>query len=420
MNINRLNDSSKMLNLFENLSGVDSQFFIHRIDQNLPRHYFKVYNQFPDTTRGDLNYSNNTLSFTLPKRGFFCKAFLKHTVTYSNAVNATAIEGVLSSRIGAYAIKNLTLRQGDNIIEKCHSSVILERINTSLFNNRINMQSSLEATQNGSELTFYTPVLLSSNSDLNHFLDLKFLKDITLDAEFGDFVELGLDDGAGNAPTNYKMELMADYLHIHNYEDYVKKAYNKPVMMSIENSELENNKRYELNSGDNIIRLRTRGLIKKIILRAVTQNEALNTVVISDIKLRGDNKDIFEASNVLESILFSKNYQGLVSSKTLDFTDGSAEIDFSIPSFKNSVSGCLNADELHKDLSLHFNIASNAYVYVSYLLYDLAEITTNGDIKPVEENNTPYIEYDSAGETTKVEYEKLNLKKNLVSNKKYL
>ena len=400
MNIIKLNDNSKMLNTYENEASTEDDYFFHRADKNLPRHSFKRVDITPDRVKRDPSqYSNEKVRFSLKKRGFWCKAYIKHTIQYSSEAQATSALNGLSERLGAFIFKKIHIEQYGDEIEAINPISILERVNTSLFNRIINDKEGMEPKQNGAFITFYTPLNFSVNSDINHFLDLKFVQQLQLVAEFDDFNSLriiGAPPQTHTFPISYNMVLMSDYMTLDNYEDYIKKYNNKETKLLLENNILENGEPQDVITGDNYLRVRSRNLIKKITLSNIDLTQKKEAVEFSNVSLTANNEEIYSAENILESLLFSKNYQGLVSHKVPDATtDGLMNIDFSIPNMRNSFSGGLNMDETHKDGQIKLNSSAPAKMYINYMFYDMVIIKPDGKLEKVDVNNTPYLEeYD--------------------------
>ena len=401
MNIIKLNDNSKMLNTYENEASTEDDYFFHRADKNLPRHSFKRVDITPDRVKRDPSqYSNEKVRFSLKKRGFWCKAYIKHTIQYSSEAQATSALNGLSERLGAFIFKKIHIEQYGDEIEAINPISILERVNTSLFNRIINDKEGMEPKQNGAFITFYTPLNFSVNSDINHFLDLKFVQQLQLVAEFDDFNGLRILGAPPPAlPVNlisYNMVLMSDYMTLDNYEDYIKKYNNKETKLLLENNILENGEPQDVITGDNYLRVRSRNLIKKITLSNIDLTQKKEAVEFSNVSLTANNEEIYNAESILESLLFSKNYQGLVSHKVPDATtDGLMNIDFSIPNMRNSFSGGLNMDETHKDGQIKLNSSAPAKMYINYMFYDMVIIKPDGKLEKVDVNNTPYLEeYD--------------------------
>ena len=386
MNIIEINSKSKMKDLYNRVSGVDKDYFLHRIDENLPPHSFKKFNMKPDLIK--TTYGEGKTEFTIPKKGFLAKMFVKHRMHYADNATAATVQGNISDRIGAFMFKKLELTQYGNSIETLNEAGILERVNTSLFNNIKNIHEAMEANRDANILTFYTPIVFTLNSDINHFLDMKHLQELKLTLENEEYTSLAL-----GAVQRHEMTLMIDFMSIKDYEAYAKASFSKPQMVANENCVLETGKILELPGGSNTIRLRSRDLVKKIVIRAVSTLPTRNSIEINDIKLESGNETIFEAFNTLESLLFSKNYQGLASHKVPDATDdGIAEIQFDIPNFRNSNSGCLNFDEIHKDCKLSFTLANDALVFINYMTYDMLMIKPDGIIEKADPNNTAYLD----------------------------
>ena len=389
MNIIEINSKSKMKDLYNRVSGIDKDYFLHRIDENLPPHSFKRFDMKPDLIK--TVYGEGKTEFTIPKKGFLAKMFIKHRIFYPTSDNAEDTSGTISDRIGAFMFKKLELTQYGNSIETLNEAGILERVNTSLFNNIKNIHEAMEAVHTGNILTFYTPVLFSLNSDINHFLDMKHLQELKLTLENDTYESLGLNEWA--EPERHEMTLMIDFMSIKDYEAYAKASFSKPQMVAIENCVLETGKILDLKGGFNTIRLRSRDLVKKIIIRAVSTLTERTSIEVNNIKLESENEIIYEAFSTLESLLFSKNYQGLASHKVPDATDdGIAEIQFDIPNFRNSNSGCLNLDEIHKDCKLTFELSNNARVFINYMVYEMLIIKPDGIIEKADPNNTPYLD----------------------------
>lgn len=400
MNIIEINSKSKMKDLYNKVSGIDKDYFLHRIDENLPPHSFKKHQFKPDLIK--TTYGEGKTEFTLPKKGFLAKMFIKHRMHYADLATANAVAAAISDRIGAFMFKKLELTQYGNTIESLNEAGILERVNTSLTNNIINIKEAMQAQTGTTILTFYTPVLFSLNSDINHFLDLKHLQEIKLTLENESYASLGL-----GAVQRHEMTLMADFMSIKDYEAYAKSSFSKPQMVAIENCVLETGKVLELNGGENVIRLRSRDLVKKIVLRAVSTLPKRTAIEINNIKLESGNETIFEAFSTLESLLFSKNYQGLASHKVPDADDdGIAEISFEIPNFRNSNSGCLNLDEIHKDCKLTLSVFNDCRFFINYMTYEMLMIKPDGIIEKMDPNNTAYLDdYRYSDEPTKPEPE---------------
>jgi hypothetical protein len=401
MNIIEINSKSKMKDLYNKVSGVDKDYFLHRIDENLPPHSFKRFDMKPDLIK--TVYGEGKTEFTIPKKGFLAKMFIKHKIIYPTSDNAIDTSGSISDRIGAFMFKKLELTQYGNSIETLNEAGILERVNTSLFNNIKNIHEAIEADQLGNTLTFYTPVLFSLNSDINHFLDMKHIQELKLTLENDTYESLGLNEWA--EPDRHEMTLMIDFMSIKNYEEYAKTSFSKPQMVAIENCVLETGKVLDLKGGFNTIRLRSRDLVKKIIIRAVSTLPGRNSIEVNDIKLESENETIYEAFSTLESLLFSKNYQGLASHKIPDATDdGIAEIQFEIPNFRNSNSGCLNLDEIHKDCKLTFKLFTDARVFINYMVYEMLIVKPDGIIVKADPNNSAFLDdYKYSDEPTKPE-----------------
>ena len=402
MNIIRLNDNSKMLNTYENEASTEEDYFFHRSDKNLPRHSFKRVDITPNKVkRNPSQYTNEKVRFSLKKSGFWCKAYIKHTLQYSTVGDAQAVIPLLSERLGAFIFKKIHLEQYGNEIEAINPISILERVNTTLFNKIINDKEAMEPKRNGAFITFYTPLNFSVNSDINHFLDLKFIQQLQLVAEFDDFKDL-LIEGPLPAPDpipgpiSYNMVLMSDYMTLDNYEDYIKKYHNKEFKLLLENNILENGEPQDVITGDNYLRVRSRNLVKKISLSNIDLTAKKEAVEFSNVSLTANNEEIYNAESILESLLFSKNYQGLVSHKVPDATtDGIMDIDFSIPNMRNSFSGGLNMDETHKDGQIKLNSTGPGKMYINYMFYDMVIIKADGKLEKVDVNNSPYLdEYD--------------------------
>lgn len=400
MNIIKLNDNSKMLNTYENETSTEQDYFFHRSDKNLPRHSFKRVDITPSKVkRNPSQYSNQKITFNLKKSGFWCKAYIKHTIQYSSVAQATSAEGALSERLGAFIFKKIHLEQYGNEIEAINPISILERVNTSIFNRIINDKEAMEPTQNGAFITFYTPLNFSVNSDINHFLDLKFIQQLQLVAEFDNFESLsvtGQPPLGHTSPISYNMSLMSDYMTIEDYDIYIKKYNNKETKLLLENNILENGEPQDVITGDNYLRVRSRNLVKKICLSNIDLTAKKEAIEFFNVSLTANNEEIYNAESILESLLFSKNYQGLVSHKVPDATtDGIMDIDFSIPNMRNSFSGGLNMDQTHKDGQIKLNSTAPAKMYINYMFYDMIIIKPDGKLEKVDVNNTPYLkEYD--------------------------
>lgn len=401
MNIIRLNDNSKMLNIYENEANTEDDYFFHRADKNLPRHSFKRVDIPLDKVKRDPSqYSNQKITFSLKKRGFWCKSYIKHTLQYASADQADQVLTLLSDRLGAFIFKKIHIEQYGNEIEAINPISILERVNTTLFNRIINDKEAMEPRRNGAFITFYTPLNFSVNSDINHFLDLKFIQQLQVVAEFDDFNSLRILGALPPAPAvnliSYNMVLMSDYMTIDNYDDYIKKYNNKEIKLLLENNELENGEPQDVVAGDNYLRVRSRNLVKKISLSNVDSSPKRESTNFYNVSLTANNEEIYNAESILESLLFSKNYQGLVSHKVPDATtDGIMDIDFSIPNMRNSFSGGLNMDETHKDGQIKLYSTAPAKMYINYMYYDMVIIKPNGKLEKVDINNSPYLdEYD--------------------------
>lgn len=392
MNILEINRDSKMKDLYNNTSGVDKQYFKHRIDQNLPAHSFKKSTVYPDVIKKI--YSNDDLFFTIPKKGFMAKGFLKHKIKYPTTANAVDTLNNLSSRLGAYITKRVDLTQYGVDFETINPVAIIERINTSITNNIINLKEAIEPDVIEGEIVFYTPLLFSLNSDINHFLNLKHLQEIKMRVDIDDYSSLGLDSVAD--PVSHNIELLMDFMSIENFEEYTKETNSKDQKMALENNVLENGMPFVLSAGHHELRIRSRDLVKRIVLRATEDNPERDSVSFFNIKLTAEGETIYEASNLLECLLFNKNYMGLTSHRVPDATDdGIAEIQFDIPNYRNSNSGCLNLDDIHKDAMLSFDLEGPAVFYVNLITYDMITIKPDGLILKAEPNASPYLEeYD--------------------------
>lgn len=396
MNIIKINEKSKMKDLYNKSSGVDTDYFLHRMDKNLPPHSFKRFDMKPDLIK--TLYQNSKTEFTIPKKGFLAKMFIKHQITYETEDEAKTVEAQISDRLGAFIFNKMELQQYGNTVESLNETGILERMNTSLTNNIVNLKEAIDPERNVRTLTFYTPLLFSLNSDINHFLDMKHVQELKLVVDMESYGNLGLsiisiDDDPDTIPESHNMILMIDFMSIENYEEYSKRVFSKPQMIAIENNILENGTFFQAVGGINNFRLRTRELVKKIIVRAVSTLPDRQSIGIYDIKLTANNETIYEAYNLLESLLFSKNYQGLASHKVPDATDdGILEIQFEIPNFRNSNSGCLNMDEIYKDCNLQLYCENDCFLYVSYLTYDGIVVYPDGIILKADPNNTPYLD----------------------------
>lgn len=405
MNIIEINEKSKMKDLYNKVSGVDKNYFRHRIDENLPPHSFSRNDQKPDLIK--TKYGEGKTEFTLPKKGFLGKMFIKHVIEYENSAEAKEVdENTTSDILGAYIFKRMELTQHGNTIETLNSVGITERVNTSLFNNIKNIQRAMGPTRDANLLTFYTPLLFSLNSDINHFLDLKHVQEIKLSVENDSYLSLGLEraevpgENPGDPPAveainvvKHTMILMIDYMSIKDYEEYSKESFTTPQMVAIENCVLESGKEFNLVGGVNTIRLRARDLVKKIILKNVSTLTQRKEIASYDLEITAGNETIYKAQNLLESLLFSKNYQGLVSHKVPDASDdGIFEIQFDIPNFRNSNSGCLNLDEIHKDLTLKIRSDNDSRLFINYLTYEMLIVRPDGLIEKTTNNNTAYLD----------------------------
>jgi len=411
MNIIEINEKSKMKDLYNKVSGVDKDYFRHRIDENLPPHSFLRHDTKPDLIK--TTYGTGKTEWTIPKKGFMAKMFIKHVIKYDSADEAEAIDTDAlngpSDILGAYIFKKMELTQHNNTIESLNPIGIIERVNTSLFNNIVNIKTAMtpDNTFIGDELIFYTPLLFSLNSDINHFLDMKHLQEIKLSVENESYLSLGLEraevpgENPGDPPAveainikKHTMILMADFMSIKDYEEYSKESFSKPQMVAIENCVLESGKEFNLVGGVNTLRLRAKDLVKKIVFKNISTLPTRKEIDTYDLKLTSRNEIIYEAETLLESLLFSKNYQGLVSHKVPDATDdGIFEIQFEIPNFRNSNSGCLNLDELHKDLTLNIRSNNDSRLYINYFTYEMLIVKPNGLIEKADpNNNTAYLD----------------------------
>ena len=415
MNIVKTNHFSKMHNLYDNATKTDEEFFKHRIDPNTPNFAFKRVDTSADQLRA--NYSDNKARFTLKQAGFLGKMFIRHTFKYNpddyTEEELTVIRDSLSPEVGEHIIKKARLMQQEKEIEEITPIIINHRINTQFNNEEINLQDSIKASNdsNGFGLTFYTPLLFSTGSDVNHMLDLKFLQTIKLEVDIENYETLGLEDNI-----YHDMELLCHYMTIDDYEGYAMKHYKKPLYLPIENSGIIGGAPKNISLGRNTIQLDNRDLVKFLCARVYDNGDIKKeSLFIEDVKITSNNEEIYRAKDNLESLLFNNNYRGFVSHRVPQSTDvGLIEVNFDIPAYKNGFSGGLNMDELYKDCNISFNVyqfggvpSNDLKAVVGYLYYDMLKIDTDGTIQKAEVNNTPFLdEYDYSTEPTKPELPK--------------
>lgn len=409
MNIVKTNHFSKMHNLYDNATKTDDEYFKHRIDDNIPNFAFRRVDTTPDQLR--TKYEGDKARFTLKQAGFLGKMFIRHTFKYGDTELA---EGAITSNsVGAWLVKKARLMQQEKEIEEITPVIIEHRINTQSNNEELNLQASLKAELSDDKLSlsFYTPLLFSTGSDINHMLDLKFLQSIKLEVEFENYHKIGLDDSI-----QHDMELLCHYMTIDDYEGYAMKHYKKPLYLPIENSGIIGGAPRKA-TGDiiNHIQIDNRDLVKLMILSVYDdENTEKDGVEINDVKITANNEELFRAKTGLESLLFNNNYRGLISHRVSESDNpGLVEAFFDIPAYKNGFSGGLNMDELYKDCSISFYVdntealSDDIKAVVAYLYYDMLKINTDGTIEKAEPNNTPFLdEYDYSTEPTKPELPK--------------
>lgn len=409
MNIVKTNHFSKMHNLYDNATKTDDDYFKHRVDNNIPNFAFKRVDTTPDQLK--TKYEGEKARFTLKQAGFLGKMFIKHTFKYEDPDDT---EGALTSgSVGAWLVKKARLMQQEKEIEEITPVIIEHRINTQFNNEELNLQQSLRAEPSGDGLSleFYTPLLFSTGSDINHMLDLKFLQSLKLEVEIENYETLGLD-----LSYEHDMELLCHYMTIDDYEGYAMKHYKKPLYLPIENSgTIGGAPRKVTGDAVNHIQLDNRDLVKFIVLSVYDNEDTFREgVIVENVKITSNNQELFKADNALESLLFNNNYRGLVSHRVSETGNpGLYEAYFDIPAYKNGFSGGLNMDELYKDCSISFYInnilavSDDIRAVVAYLYYDMLKINTDGTIEKAEPNNTPFLdEFDYSTEPTKPELPK--------------
>ena len=411
MNIVKTNHFSKMHNLYDNATKTDEDYFKHRVDNNLPNFGFRRIDTTPNQIK--TKYEDIKARFTLKQAGFLGKMFIRHTFKYGDEELAQDAVDNLSTEVGSWLVKRVRLMQQEKEIEEISPVIISHRINTQSNNEEINLQQSLKAVLNedGVSVTFYSPLLFSTGSDVNHMLDTKFLQSLTLELECENYHKLGLDFAEA-----HDMELLCHYMTIDDYEGYAMKFYKKPQYLPIENSGIIGGApRKVIGDTVNNIQIDNRDLVKLFILSVYDDEDTdKEGKPIKNVKITSNNEEIYRAKSGLESLLFNNNYRGLVSHRISDSTNpGLVEAPFDIPAYKNGFSGGLNMDKLYKDCSISFfvdnSIASSDDIkaVVGYLYYDMLKINTDGTIEKAEVNNTPFLdEYDYSTEPTKPELPK--------------
>ena len=409
MNIVKTNHFSKMYNLYDQSTKTDDDYFKHRIDNNTPNFAFKRVDTTPDQIK--TKYDGEKAIFSLKQSGFLGKMFIRHTFRYLNNGFAAAAAIATSPAVGSLLIKKARLLQQEKEIEEISPVIIDHRINTQYNNEELNLQASVNGVDEGVNLVFYTPLLFSTGSDINHMLDLKFLQKIKLEVECEDYTTLGL-----NTSLQHDMELLCHYMTIDDYEEYAMKHYKKPQYLPIENSGTVGGSDKQI-EGDvvNNIRLDNRELIKFLVLSVYDNDTILKEgLPVDSVLISTNNQELFKANNALESLLFNNNYRGLVSHRVSETGNpGLVEAFFDIPAYKNGFSGGLNMDEIYKDCNISFFVdnsmagSSDIKATVGYLYYDMLKINTDGTIEKAEVNNTPFLdEFDYSTEPTKQELPK--------------
>ena len=279
----------------------DKDAFVYKINDSLPNYTFRTQHVTPVS----LKPNNNKFIFRykLPDHGDLGKMYIRHDITnLSNTTTAT-----FSEFLGCNIIESARILQNGKELDRIDSLSLIQKMYeeqaASLYN--IFITATSETAISTTAIRTYTPLLFNIGSDINRWLDTKFLNQCELEVTVRAFSDI--TDDANLATCTHSTQLWCEYAVLDNYEEYAKKQY--PLNMAIENTYQEPVS--TLSSGNNRIDVKCGQDVIKTFVRFETDNVAKKEIPINSIEVRANNERLWYSQSKMEALLFNHNYAGV-------------------------------------------------------------------------------------------------------------